>query len=196
MSIAGLVLAAGGGSRYEGPTHKLLAPFGGRELVVAAIESVLDAGFDEVAVVSGAIDLASIVPRGITLLENADWRDGLATSLRVGLGWCEAQGHDAVVIGLGDTPGVPPSAWRALRDADAEVAVASFAGSLRPPVHLVASLFDAVPKSGDVGARVLWNRPGAVVVECDGDPADVDTAEDLAALEARLAARESTHPPT
>lgn len=187
MSTAGLVLAAGGGTRFDGATHKLLAPFKGRPLVATALDAALGAGFDALAVVTGAVDLSDVAAPGVVLLQNPNWQDGLATSLRIGLAWVRAEGHDAVVIGLGDTPGIPSSAWRALATARAPVAVASFGGQLRPPVRLEASEFDNVPTSGDVGARALWQRPGTLVVECEGDPSDIDTVADLAALE-RLAA--------
>ena len=68
MSIAGLVLAAGGGSRYQGPTHKLLAPFGGRPLVVTALDATLEAGFDEVVAVTGAVDFSAALASQAKLL--------------------------------------------------------------------------------------------------------------------------------
>ena len=184
MSTLGLVLAAGNGSRYRGETHKLLAPFHGRPLVLAVLEAALAAGFDAVAAVTGAVDLSAVAPPGIVLLDNPNWSVGLARSLQVGLSWCATEGFEAAVIGLGDAPRIPASAWRALRMSEAEVAVASFSGRLHPPVRLAASRFAEVPDTGDVGARALWQRGGAVV-ECEGDPFDVDTAEDLAVLEAR-----------
>jgi molybdenum cofactor cytidylyltransferase len=189
MTVAGLVLAAGGGSRYVGPTHKLLAPFGGRPLVATTLEAAAAAGLDALAAVTGAVDFADVAPPGIVLLTNPRWQEGLTTSLRIGLAWCRAEGHDAVIIGLGDTPGIPSSAWRALAAAKAPVAVASFGGQLRPPVRLEASEFDKVPTSGDVGARALWQSPGTLVVECEGDPGDIDTVEDLAAVELAVARR-------
>ena len=44
---------------------------------------------------------------------------------------------------------------------------------------------EALALSGDEGARVLLRRHGAVEVPCDGtgEPTDVDTPEDLVALE-------------
>ena len=46
---------------------------------------------------------------------------------------------------------------------------------------------EALALDGDEGARVLFRRHGAVEVPCDGtgEPTDVDTPEDLAALETR-----------
>jgi CTP:molybdopterin cytidylyltransferase MocA len=184
VTIAALVLAAGGGSRYVGTTHKLLAPYRGRPLVATALDAVAAADFDAMAVVAGAVDFSEVVPPGMTVLDNPDWATGLSSSLRVGIAWCTEQGHAAVVIGLGDTPGVPTSAWEALRGADADVAVASFKGQLRPPVKLRAVRYPDVPTEGDVGARVLWHRPGTLEVPCEGDPSDIDTLEDLARLEA------------
>jgi CTP:molybdopterin cytidylyltransferase MocA len=62
--------------------------------------------------------------------------------------------------------------------------VASFGGQLRPPVKLRAARYRDVPTEGDVGARVLWHRPGTLEVPCEGDPSDIDTLDDLARLEA------------
>ncbi|HVB06072.1 MAG TPA: NTP transferase domain-containing protein [Acidimicrobiales bacterium] len=184
MSVAAVVLAAGGGRRFSGPQHKLLTPYRGRPLVVAALEAAAGCGADAVAAVGGAVDLTPLLPGGLALLHNPDWEAGLSSSLAVALAWCREKGHDAVVLGLGDMPGVPASAWAALVEADGEVAVANFGGALRPPVRLAATVWDEVPTSGDVGARELWKRPGTVEVACEGSPVDIDTADDLSAFEA------------
>ena len=51
MTTAAVVLAAGGGTRFAGDAHKLLAPLRGRPVVVHAVSAALDAALDEVLVV-------------------------------------------------------------------------------------------------------------------------------------------------
>jgi CTP:molybdopterin cytidylyltransferase MocA len=182
VSTAAVVLAAGGGSRFEGPTPKLLAQFRGRRLVCWAVEAALDAGLDETIVVSGAVDLSAVMPTDITLLHNDAWASGLASSLRVALDWCGRRGHSAATVGLGDQPLVRGEAWRAVAaSTGAPIAVATYAGRRRNPVKLERSVWALVPVSGDEGARVVMRSRPALVCEvaCPGDPVDVDTVEDL-----------------
>lgn len=185
MRIAGVVLAAGSGSRYRGPTHKLLAHYRDRPVVAAVLDAAVAAGLDGVAVVTGAVRLDGLVPEGVVEIENDRWEMGLSTSVGAAITWADAEGFDAIVIGLGDMPGVPASAWSAVAAAPGAVAVAvaSFDGALRPPVRLPRSVWSLVPTRGDIGARALWHQPGVVAVPCVGDPGDVDTAEDLDRLD-------------
>jgi CTP:molybdopterin cytidylyltransferase MocA len=173
-----VVLAAGGATRFSGDGHKLLAPFRGRPLVTWAVDAATTAALDDIVVVTGSVD----VPVDTPVVHNPDWASGLASSLRVGVGHARARGHDVVVVGLADQPLVPASAWRSVAAADAPIAVATFDGDRRPPVRLAAAVWDLLPTSGDEGARALMReRPDLVVeVACDGEPADIDTAEDLA----------------
>lgn len=183
MTQAAVVLAAGGASRFEGPGHKLTTPFRGRALVEWAVDAAVEAGLDETVVVSGAVDLSGHVPEGVTLIENHAWASGQASSLQVAVAWARQQGHAAVVIGLGDQPLIPAEAWRRVAaETSRPIATAVFQGRRRPPVRLEASVWDLLPISGDEGARVVMAaRPHLVVeVACEGQPADVDTVEDLA----------------
>jgi CTP:molybdopterin cytidylyltransferase MocA len=174
-----VVLAAGGGTRFLAETHKLLADLNGRPVVSWAIAHAVEAELDEVVVVMGAV---AVPPQsGVTLLHNADWEQGQATSLQVAVGHAETRGHDAIVVGMGDQPGVPGETWGRVASVRAPIVVATYDGERGSPVRLDRSIWPLLPREGDEGARVLMrSRPDLVTeVACSGDPADIDTLEDL-----------------
>jgi molybdenum cofactor cytidylyltransferase len=186
MTVAGVVLAAGAGRRFTesgGEGHKLLALIDGRPVVEHVLDAVRAAGFDEVVVVQGAIDLGAHVGPDVTLLSNPSWADGIATSLQVAVAHATERAHDAVVVGLGDQPGVPAAAWGTVAAAPAvpPIAVAEYDGQRGNPVRLAAAVWPLLPTTGDEGARSLMHgRPELVrEVPCTGQAWDVDTVEDL-----------------
>jgi len=141
------------------------------------------AGLDETIVVTGAVELVDVLPEQVTILVNHAWAEGQATSLRTAVDWARRQGHDAIVVGLGDQPLVPADAWRLVAGAPGgPIVTATFSGRRRPPVRLGFEVWDLLPAGGDEGARVLMaSRPELVTeVACPGEAADVDTLEDLA----------------
>lgn len=182
MSVAGVILAAGAGSRFGGPGEKLVTLARGRPLIAWALDPVIEAALDEVIVVSGAAELSDVTPEGITLLRNDEWQAGQATSLGVALDWCQRRGHASAVVGLGDTPSLTASAWRAIAAAPGgPIVVATYGGRRGHPVRLDASVWTLLPTSGDEGARALMARRPELVVEvaCEGKATDIDTREDL-----------------
>ncbi len=178
-----IVLAAGAGSRYLGPTHKLLAPFRGRTVVEAAVAAALEADIGPVVVVSGAVDLPleTSADRRLVVVANPRWAQGQATSVQVGLATARDLGATSVVIGLGDQPLVVADAWRRVAAATTPVAVATYDGDRGNPVKLDALVWPELPAEGDHGARHLIRlRPELVSeVACPGSSADIDTQEDL-----------------
>jgi CTP:molybdopterin cytidylyltransferase MocA len=191
-AVAGLVLAAGGGSRLGRP--KALVRYEGELLVERAARLLADGGCSPVLAVLGAaadeVRATAALP-GVSTVDNPDWPTGMASSLRVGLRSLPDAG--AVVVTLVDLPLLGPEAVRRLVEArrqGAAAAVATYAGSWGHPVLLSREVAAEVGEAarGDQGARAwLRKHPERVwTVPCDGtgDPSDVDVPEDLAALPA------------
>ena len=183
MTVAAVILAAGGSRRFHGGPHKLLADFRGKPLVCWPIDAATAAGVDEVFVVWGSTDLRHVLPSHVTVVPNSQWPNGLATSLYAAIGAAAEARHEAIVVGLGDQPLVPAEAWRAVAFAtDKPIMVATYNGRRRNPVRLHRSVWHMVPRAGDEGARALYRELPDLVgeVACEGEPADIDTTEDLA----------------
>jgi CTP:molybdopterin cytidylyltransferase MocA len=89
----------------------------------------------------------------------------------------------AMVVGLGDQPFIPAETWAAIANApiDHQIVVATYGGLRRNPVRIAAQWWDEIPRTGDEGARPLLRSRAEFVHElpCSGDPADIDTVEDL-----------------
>ena len=186
---AAIVLAAGAGSRFSGPTHKLTSDLvDGVTLAGRAIRTAVDAGIGPVAVVVGPIPASQLgVPGDVTVVVNERWDEGQAGSLLTAVRWARSRGYDAVVVGLGDQPDLTAAAWRAVASATATpIAVATYGGRLGHPVRLAAEIWGDLPYQGDRGAgALLRSRPELVTeVPCDGDPTDIDTVADLTAWQA------------
>lgn len=189
------MLAAGRGLRFGGEAPKPLSELGGRALVSHAVDAARGSGLEPVVVVvSDDLVAAALEPRvqsgDVRLARNDAPERGISSSLQAGLRALEPDASvDAVVVGLADQPLVGSDAYRrvaaAYRDR-ASLAVATYGGVRANPVMIGRARWDeALALAGDEGARVLLRRHGAVEVPCDGTgaPADVDTPEDLAALE-------------
>lgn len=181
--IAGLILAAGAGTRF-GEESKLLAPLDGRPLVEFAIRAQCEAeAIERVVVVLGAhadevlerVDFDRAQP-----VVCDDWSTGQAASLRCGLRALDAA--DKVIVTLGDAPLVTaavvsrfidePGGTRALYD-----------GRPGHPVVLEAEQIRALATlTGDHGARDILR--GGPTIECGElcSGRDVDTPDDLEAI--------------
>jgi CTP:molybdopterin cytidylyltransferase MocA len=181
MTVAAILLAAGGGSRWLGPGHKLVARLADSTVVETAMSHVPQCEFDEFVVVDGAIELTQMCPAGTTVLHNPNWASGQGSSLGLALDHARDRGHTILVVGLGDQPGIATESWRAVRDARSPIAVATYDGRRGHPVRLAREVWDLLDLSGDRGAGPLMRgRPDLVTeVPCFGDPRDIDTVGDL-----------------
>jgi CTP:molybdopterin cytidylyltransferase MocA len=186
IAVAGVLLAAGEGSRFGQP--KALVELDGRTLAERGADLLRAGGADPVLVVTGA---AEIQLDGTQTVHNPEWRTGMGSSLRAALQALTSTGVGAAVVALADQPLVGPQAVSRLiatyRDG-ASVAVATYDGQPRNPVLLAREHWPQVIAlaTGDTGARpFLRAHPDLVTpVECGdtGRPDDIDTPADLARI--------------
>jgi nicotine blue oxidoreductase len=151
-----VVLAAGASSRYGGVKQ--------RELLPAVLAALAETRVDEVVVVAGAHELASIHHN---VVHCADWERGPGASLRCGLAALGDDVDRAVVV-LADGPELDPRAVERLLASDAPVAAASYDGTRSHPVAYSRPW----PEIPDAGGRELE----AELVDCSDlrPPGDVD----------------------
>lgn len=189
-----IVLAAGLGSRFAGPGHKLVQTGGGdgspmlAQTLRHAIESGLPVAVvttDELAPLAGqqlAVRDVIVVPGG-GRVRGAGVGDSIAAGVAAR---ADAPGW---LILPGDMPQVLPQTLRAVAQALQEhpVAFAQHQGRRGHPLGFAAELYsELVVLSGDEGARRLVARYPSEAVEVD-DPGvllGIDTVEDLSAWRA------------
>jgi len=216
-TVAGVLLAAGEGSRFGRP--KALVELNGQTLAERGVNLLRAGGAHPILVVTGA---APVELDGTYSVYNPEWRTGMGSSLRAALqalsattdaGSTDGTAADAgatgsvdsaddagptndvgaVVVALADQPLVGAEAVARLIAAyhdGATVAVATYGGQPRNPVLLAREHWAEViaTATGDQGARTfLHSRPDLVTLVECGDTGRPDDIDTPADL-ARIAA--------
>ena len=182
MTIGALILAAGEGRRFGGT--KQLAELHGRPMLEHVLEAMTEIS-PRVVVLGHAADKIrrAVNMHGASVIECEAWDEGQSASLRTGLG--ALPGCDAVVVVLGDQPGITADAVAAVVAAagDEDAVRATYDGTPGHPVLLRRALLERAGElRGDTGFRDLLESATVREVEVGGlaDPADIDTREELA----------------
>ena len=193
--IAALVLAAGGSSRLGAP--KQLLPWGDTTLLGHVLKMLRDLPFDEIFVVIGAsgdeildkVDLSDVI-----VIENPEWEEGMASSLRVGLDAANRLSRaEAAAIFLGDQPDISEEVVigliEARRSTKRQAIVPKYRYTWGNPVLVERSLWPRLMSlEGDEGAKRLLQAHPDWVHEVwfeQRPPRDIDTRADFDDLRPR-----------
>jgi molybdenum cofactor cytidylyltransferase len=186
--IAGVLLAAGTGSRFGG--DKLLHPLDdGVAIAAHAARNLCAAGLPVTAVVRpGDFPLADMLEEEgcvVTVCPNA--ARGMGASLAHAI--ASERHADGWVVALGDMPKIAPETIRAVAAAlqeGASIAAPRFQGGRGHPVAFSATLRnELLALDGDQGARTILDRhrDAVTLIDC-ADPGvlyDVDRKSDIRA---------------
>ncbi|MEQ1606957.1 MAG: nucleotidyltransferase family protein [Pyrinomonadaceae bacterium] len=185
--IGGILLAAGGSTRFGSP--KQLAIYLEKTLIRRAAETLVYSGCDLNVVVLGAeIEGSTNEIEGlpINICVNEDWQSGMSSSIKSGLEYLlniEAE-LDAVLITLCDQPHVTTASLQLLlakfQVESAPVIAAQYGETIGVPAVFSRELFDQlIHLEGDRGARnLIRSRDDLVTVEIDTAAIDIDTPDD------------------
>jgi molybdenum cofactor cytidylyltransferase len=181
--VSGVLLAAGASRRLGRP--KQLLRWQGETLVRRAACAALEAGVDELIVVTGAerdAVTASLAGLDLHLVENPRWPDGLGSSIAAGV---RAASGAAVLLLLADQPGVDAALLAELiasMEAGHERVACAYGGVVGAPALFSAASDLAALRalSGEQGARHLLQRAGAPVLAIPAEQAayDIDDEAD------------------
>lgn len=182
--ISGIVMAAGNSSRMEGG-NKLLLPWGARCVVERVVAEVCGVGLGEVIVVTGhqraEVDEA-IREYPVRVVHNADYAQGMASSIRVGVEAAEGQGY---LLVLGDMPKVKGETMGKVVSVlgyERAIVVPVIGQRWGNPVAIGGAYRqELLALAGDRGARSVVRKNLAYVIELEvrdlGIFVDVDTEE-------------------
>ena len=187
--VAGIILAAGGASRYG--RLKQLLEWQGHPLVRHAALTALQAGLSPVVVVSGAgAELVAKAVAGLPVRQvyNATWQQGQSTSLQAGLRVLPPTSGGAIFL-LADQPNITPGLLQALVEAHnqslAPIVAPLVDGQRGNPVLFDAVTFDELAQlTGDAGGRQIFNRHQLLYVPWHDRSVllDIDKPEDFTRL--------------
>ena len=208
LPVAAVLLAAGASTRLGSP-KQLLQDANGVALAARAATQLLDAGCCPVVVVTGATygpvsdALAGLT---VTIVHNADFRDGMASSIRRGIGAMRTlvSNGGGVLIAACDMPAVETEHYR-------DLIRASDSGKLRTgtmymsvkcsdtglllvgiPAIFTRNDTDAlVNLVGDKGAKSLLALSDTRSVRSAGSSFDLDTPDDVRAWRATFLERKT-----
>lgn len=187
-----VILAAGSSSRLGSP--KQLLQYQGKSLIRRSIDIALQTSLRPVLLVVGAnknLIEKEVENEEIILIENKDWQEGMAASLRIGLKYLqnECPDLDGILFMVCDQPFVTKAVIDCLVETQAKsglpIAASSYEGRTGTPALFHKSFFEKLMAlKGDTGARKLieLHKTQVAIVPFEKGIIDIDTKADYERL--------------
>ena len=190
-NIGVVILAAGASSRMGKP--KQLLEYDEKNLLQNTIDAAKGSAANSVIVVLGAnADLIAKEIDATTIhIENKDWEEGMASSIRTGLSALLKlfPATDAVIFLVCDQPHISPGVIKELMNSQRKtgkpIVTCNYGETIGPPALFHKSLFhELMQLKGDTGARkiIQQHRDDVATVLFTKGKIDIDTNEDYQAL--------------
>lgn len=193
MNSCGIVILAGGASTRLGRPKQLLQ-YHGKTLLNHAVNQAINAKADAVVVILGKnADLfeGEIDNEEVRVVINKDWKEGMASSLRLGLDTLlnSKPYIDAVIFMVCDQPHISSSVLNELitvqQKTTKQIVTCNYGESIGPPALFHKKYFRELAKlKGDVGARniIEQNINDVATIFFPKGKIDIDTQDDYEAL--------------
>ena len=185
LDIPILIVAAGTSARLGRP--KQLVNYKGMSLLSRTIYAALKSNVGPVYVVTGykREEIAKEIPQEATEIMNPIYRNGMGSSIAIGVREIMNSECRGVIVSVGDQPHINPAIFQELQkqsQSSSGIVVSKYRKAQGPPSYFSAAYFnELIELNDDSGARsvVMKNRNKITYVDFDLGYIDLDTEEDL-----------------
>ena len=187
VEIVALILAGGESRRMNSP--KMLLPFNGKTIIETVITNVIASKVDQTIIVLGAVvdPIIEVIKKyPVTSCYNENYKQGMLSSVKCGFRFVPS-GYEAVLVFLGDQPGIPAevtdSVIAAYRSGKKGIVIPVCNKKRGHPMLISSEYKDEIEKlDGEKGLRFLLQKFPDDVLEVETDTStifrDIDTPED------------------
>ncbi len=185
MKTAIIILAAGMSSRM-GKTKQLL-PYKHTTLLGWTVEQVINISNTEVICVTGANQQEveeSISEQDLTFVYNAQYKEGLSSSIRAGINYITSKNFEKVLIILADQPFVTKNYLKDIisksNDYPDKIIASNYGKRIGVPALFPQKYYQhLITISGDKGAKELLNKFSDTIFKMpEVNLIDIDTQEE------------------
>ncbi len=185
--VAGIVLAAGGSSRFGAP--KQLLPWRNTTVLNSVVCTALETGLAPVVVVLGANadQIEPGLPEGCVVVKNVFWSEGQSTSMKAGLAQLP-EDLEGMLILLGDQPQINPLFCESILRKGLEtgkITIPYVNDRRANPVYFPRKTFEKLRQVvGDKGGRAIFSEFQVELLPWLDDcmAMDIDNPEDYEKL--------------